>query len=165
MWLIIKFKKKKENFFKSELKKKIGLEIFYYNPMFKIKIQNKLRSYFKEVCLLDDYIFVYCKSFQNIKIVENLRFAKGLKYILSGCISSQKEILEFIKKCKKSEDQSGYLTNNFFELISNLNYKFKDGPFSNTIFKLIGIKNKKIEILLGDLRTKVDKNKFLISPV
>ena len=50
MWLIIKFKKKKENFFKSELKKKIGLEIFYYNPMFKIKIQNKLRSYFKEVC-------------------------------------------------------------------------------------------------------------------
>ena len=33
MWLIIKFKKKKENFFKSELKKKIGLEIFYYNPM------------------------------------------------------------------------------------------------------------------------------------
>ena len=68
MWLVIKLDKKKENFFKSELKKKIGLEIFYYNPMFKIKIQNKLRSYFKEVCLLDDYIFVYCKSFQNIKI-------------------------------------------------------------------------------------------------
>ena len=56
-------------------------------------------------------------------------------------------------------------SSNFFELISNLNYKFKDGPFSNTIFKLIGIKNKKIEILLGDLRTKVDKNKFLISPI
>ena len=133
--------------------------------MFKVKIQNKLRSYFKEVCLLDDYIFVYCKSFQNFKIVENLRFVKGLKYILSGCISSQKEILEFIKKCKNSENQSGYLTSNFFDLISDSNYKFKDGPFSNVIFKLIGIKNKKIEILLGNLRTKIDKNKFLINPV
>lgn len=165
MWLIVKLDKKKIDFLKTELKKKIGSEIQYYNPMFKVKIQNKLRSYFREVSLLDDYIFVYCKSFTNLKIVENIRFVKGLKYILSGYINSQKEILEFINKCKKSEDQSGYLTSNFFDLFSDTNYKFKDGPFSNMIFKLIRIDNKKIDILLGDLRTKIDKNKFLISPV
>lgn len=165
MWLIVKFEKGKLNFFKNELKKKLNSEIIYYYPKLKVEFQKNLKIYFKEKNLMNDYIFVYSKKFNNFTEIENLKFIKGLKYFLKGSNFSQLEISSFISKCKKTEDKDGYLTNSFYDLILNTDYKFTNGPFANTIFKLLKIEKKKIEIIVGNIKTKIDKNKFLISPI
>ncbi len=165
MWLIVKFEKGKINFFKSELKKKLNSEIIYYYPKLKVEFQKNYKIYFKEKNLMNDYIFVYSEKFSNLTEVENLKFVKGLKYFLKGSNYSQTEISSFISKCKKTEDKDGYLTNSFYDLILNADYKFTNGPLANTIFKLLKIDKKKIEIIVGNIKTKIDKNKFLISPI
>ena len=43
-------------------------------------------------------------EFNNPKTIEKLKYCRGLKYFLPGCIQSQKQIIEFISKCKKAED-------------------------------------------------------------
>ena len=47
------------------------------------------------------YNYGHITKFANQKILDNLQFTKGLKYFLSGFYKSQKEIKDFIKKCKK----------------------------------------------------------------
>ncbi|MDC0232276.1 hypothetical protein OAJ72_03220, partial [Pelagibacteraceae bacterium] len=76
---------------------------------------------------------------------------------------SQNEIKKFIDKCKNSEDKNGYLSQNFFELYVNSNYKFYSGPFAETIFKIVDLQKNKINILLGDIKTTINKNKFLFT--
>jgi|TARA_B100001094_G_C18102647_1_gene756643 hypothetical protein len=165
MWLIVKFEKGKLNFFQNELKKKLNTEIDYYYPKLKIKVHSSFKMYFKEINLMNDYIFVYSEKFANLSVVENLKFLKGLKYFLKGSNNSQLEISNFINKCKKTEDKDGYITRSLYDLILNTDYKFTNGPFANTIFKLLKIEKKKIEIIMGNIKTKIDKNKFLISPI
>ena len=164
MWLIVKFDKKNFFSFKKEFLHTLGKDTLFYSPKFCIKKNYKVKFNFKEINLLGDYIFVYSNLFKNLSIIESLKFTKGLKYFLSGCSYSQKEIRDFVKKCKDSEDKKGYLTNNFFDLIINTNYTFTDGPFVNKIFKIINFNKENIKILLGNIETSINKNKFLINP-
>ena len=52
-----------------------------------------------------------------------------------------------------------------FELSKGLEYKFSTGPFTNQIFKIINFQKNKIDILLGRLKTTVNRQDFLFSPV
>ena len=85
------------------------------------------------------------------------------KCVLNGFIQSQEEIKEFINKCKDAENNKGYLTQNFFELCINTKYKFISGPFADTIFKIIGIQKNKMNILLGDIKTTINKTEYLFN--
>ena len=100
------------------------------------------------------------KSFINA-----IKFAKGLKYFLDGYFFSQKEIKLFIDKCKESENEKGFLNQNFLELYKNFKYKFQSGPFVEQIFKILSFNKNRINILLGGVETSIKKDKFLISPV
>nr|ADH42970.1 hypothetical protein [uncultured SAR11 cluster alpha proteobacterium H17925_38M03] len=164
MWAVIKIEKKKLNFFTEDLKKKLGKNFIIYNP--KVLIQkyknNKLIS--SELELLGDYLFCFHKDFKNPITINKLKFIRGLKYILAGFVQSQKEINNFVKKCKRSENDKGFISANFLNLKENTNYKFASGPFANIIFKIISSQKNKIDILMGNLKTSIDKRKFLINP-
>jgi|TARA_B100000929_G_scaffold140303_1_gene111050 hypothetical protein len=165
MWAIIKFDKKKLELLKKDLKEKLGEDINVYKPklLFKKYKNNKLIN--KEFNLLGDYLFCFHKNFQDSSTISKLKFSKGLKYFLNGFVQSQKEINKFIKKCKESENEEGYLSQNFYELCINSNYQFSSGPFTEMIFKIIDLQKNKINILLGDIKTTIKKNKFQFRPL
>ena len=75
----------------------------------------------------------------------------------------QGDIDEFIKKCKNYENEEGYISKTFFELNINSYYKFSSGPFTDKIFKIIEIQKNKINILLGKVKTTMNKDRFLFS--
>ena len=137
MWTIIKVDKKKINFFKEDLTKKIGSKFKIYNPKLITQKYKNNKLIDKEFNLLGDYLFCYHEDFSNKFTINNLQFVKGLKYILNGFTQSQNEIINFINRCKDSEDKNGYLSSDFYSLENNMNYKFSSGPFANTIFKII----------------------------
>ena len=165
MWAIIKFDKKKLNILKKDFSEKLGEDFNIYSP--KIFIQkyknNKLIN--KEFSLLGDYLFCYHKKFSNPKTISRLKFVKGLKYFLTGFMQSQGDIKKFIEKCKEAEDQNGYLSQNFFKLSLNSEYKFYSGPFTDIIFKIVDFQKNKINILVGNIKTSIKSKDFLFYPV
>ena len=165
MWTIIRFKTKQLNILKEEFYKKLGKDLIFYNP--KILIQSLKKKKFSniKVNLLGDYIFCYHKSFKSISTLNNLRFSKGLKYFLEVSSKSQNEIESFILKLKKLEDTDGLIKKNIHELIEDKNYKFISGPFTNQIFSIIRLQRRNMEVLIGNLKTKIKKNKFLFNPI
>jgi hypothetical protein len=165
MWVVVKFNKKYFNTLKQQLSKKLGEDFICYRP--KIILQNykinKLISL--EIDLLDDYFFCYHKKFSNKQIINNLQFTKGLKYFLDGFALTQKEITDFINNCKKLEDKNGFISKNLVGVEINSMYKFITGPLTNKIFKIISFHKNKLNILINNFNTTVDKRDFLFNRV
>ena len=165
MWTIIKFDRKKLTFLKSDLDKKLGTNCKFYEPklLFKKYIKKKWKK--KEFNLLGDYLFCFNEKFNDSKVIKTMSYVRGLKYVLQGFNQSQKEISEFIEKCKESEGLDGYISEKLYDLQINSNYKFFSGPFTNSIFKILQLQKNKIRILMGDFKTTINKKKFLFQPV
>ena len=53
---------------------------------------------------------------------------------------------------------------NFFQLQKDLKYQFVSGPFVDKIFQIINIQQKGIKILMGNLKTTINKKDFLFNP-
>ena len=162
MWVVAKYDKKKTNFFLEDLKKKLNDEVVIYNPRVKIEKFVKKKLISKEFNILGDYIFCFNPKFENQKILNELQSTKGLKYFLKSFYKSQKEIKEFIKKCKKSENADGFISANFFDIEINKKYKFNSGPLLNLIFQVIEVQKTKIKILMGDKIATIRKG-FIFS--
>jgi len=165
MWIVIKFDKKNFDFFKKELKTKLSPGHTLYCPKILINKYKNNKLIKKEFNILGDYLFCYDKRFKDKENLAKLKFVKGLKDILSGFLFSQQEILKFIHRCKKFENNSGYITQNFFDLQEISEYKFVSGPFVDKIFQIINLQKNKINILIGDLKTTIKKKEFLFNPV
>ena len=165
MWAIIKIDINNLGYLRKDFKDKLGEEISIYSPKFIIQKYKKNKLTNKEFTLLGDYIFCFHKKFENPSMINSLKFSRGLKYFLCGYKQSQKDILQFIKQCKDSEDKDGYLTANFFKIYSNSLYKFSTGPFTDTIFKIISLQKSKMSILLGNIKTTICKKRFLFTPL
>ena len=165
MWKVLKIDQKSLGLLKEDLKKKLGQDFKIYIP--KLRIQkfknNKLIN--KEINLLGDYLFCFHKNFEYESTLNSLRFVRGLKYFLGGLSGSQNDIEKFIKKCKDSEGQEGYLSRNFFDLDLDRNYKFSSGPFADKIFKIINLQRNRIKVLMGNIKTTIKKKEFLFTPV
>ena len=160
MWSIFKFEKKQFHTLKNEIRNKLGNNFIIYRPQILInKHDGKNKLIKKEVDILGDYLFCFHKEFQKNKITEKLKFCKGIKYFIYGYKETQKEIIDFINKCKKNENKDGYISNDFLELLVNSNYKFASGPFSNKIFKILEINKFRLRIALGNIKTTINKNK------
>ena len=164
MWIVAKYDKKKANFFLDDLKKKLKEKVVIYNPKVKIEKFYKKKLISKEFNILGDYIFCFNPKFANQKILDNLQFTKGLKYFLSGFYKSQKEIKDFIKKCKKSENENGFISADFFDIELNKKYKFNSGPLLNLIFQVVEIQKTKFKVIMGDKIATIEKG-FLFSPL
>ena len=165
MWTIIKFEKKNLTFLKSDLKKKLGNNCKFYIPKLLFKRYTKKKLVKKEFNLLGDYLFCFNEKFNDSKIIKTINYARGLKYVLQGFNQSQNEITEFIEKCRVSEDSDGYISEQFYDLKINSNYKFFSGPFTNSIFKILQLQKNKIRILMGNFKTTINKKKFLFLPI
>ncbi len=165
MWTIIKFDRKSLNFLKSDLENKLGTKCKIYIPKLLYKKFTKKKLVKKEFNLLGDYLFCFNEKFRDTKVLKIINYSRGLKSVLQGFIQSQNEINDFIEKCKESEDENGYISEQFYDLKINSNYKFFSGPFSNSIFKILQIQKNKIKILMGNLKTTVNKKEYLFQPV
>ena len=66
-------------------------------------------------------------------------------------------------KCKKTENDNGYISTNFVQLNLNAKYKFISGPFSEKIFEVVGFQKNKIDIFLGNIKTRIKQNNFLFN--
>ena len=165
MWTIIKFDKKNLETLKKDFKEKLGDGFTIYNPKFCIQRYKKNKLVNKEFHLLNDYLFCFHKNFDNPQIINRLKYTKGLKYFLDGFNHSQEEIKKFIQKCKSLENSKGYLSQNFFEAHINSRYKFSSGAFIDMIFKIIDLQKNKINILLGNIKTTINKDEFLFNPL
>ena len=165
MWTVIKIDQKKIEFLLEDLKKKLGSDFSIYNPKLQIQTYKNNKLIEKEFNLLGDYLFCFHKKLNDRRIVNTLQYCKGIKCILEGFFQSQTEIKNFVERCKKSETDKGYLTQDFFEININSKFQFISGPFSNSIFNIIELQKNKIKILLGNLKTTVNKKEFLFKPV
>tara|TARA_B100000029_G_scaffold516296_1_gene628511 strand:+ start:6012 stop:6509 length:498 start_codon:yes stop_codon:yes gene_type:complete len=165
MWTIIKFDKKKIDFLKKDFSKKLGKDFIIYNPKLFIQKYKKNKLINKEFNILGDYLLCFHKDFKNPTTISKLKFCRGLKYFLNGFTQSQNEIEKFVCKCKNSENKEGYLSQSFYQININSKYKFASGPFTEKIFEIINLQKNKIDILMGNIKTTINKKKFLINPL
>ena len=114
---------------------------------------------------MGDYLFCYHENFDKPYFVNILKFTKGVKNFIEGYKSSQKDIEQFIHRCKNSENSSGYLTNSFYNLYENSKFKFNSGVFSNFIFEIVNLQKNKMNILLGNLKITTEKEKFILKSI
>jgi uncharacterized protein (UPF0335 family) len=165
MWAVIKFDRKNFHLLKEDFLKKIGKDFIIYRP--KILIQkyknNKLIN--KEADILGNYLFCFHESFCKKSTINQLKFSRGLKYFLNGFTELQQDVQNFVEKCKNLEDEKGYISQSLFEININSNYKFYSGPFAEKIFKIINLQKNEIDILIGNLKTTINKKEFLFIPV
>jgi hypothetical protein len=165
MWSVIKIDRKKINFFKDEINKKLGENCEFYTPKLHIEGLRNNKKINKEIYLLGDYIFCFNKNFKNQKILQHLKNTRGLKYVLDGFISAQDEILQFVKKCKSLENKEGFIKQNVFSIYENKNYKFLSGPLAGTILKVLEFNKNKLSVLVENVKVKIDRKKYLFEPV
>ena len=165
MWIILRYKKNNFQFLINVLKEKFQNDLEIYNPKFKTNLRVKNKLITNELTLLGDYFFCYHKEFNNPNIINSLKFTKGLKDFIQGYKFSQKDIQDFIKRCRKSENDEGYLTNKFYNLYKNTKFKFNSGLFSNFVFEIINLQKNKINLLLGNLKITTEKEKFIFKSI
>ena len=104
---------------------------------------------------------------KNLKkdVLNLVKYCRGLKYLLSDCINSQKEINAFIENCKKFENKDGFLSYKFFSAEVNKNYEIISGPFLGQVAKILNDQKNKVNLLLGNIKASIDKKSFLFKPV
>mgnify|MGYP001258899687 CR=1 FL=1 len=165
MWAVIKIDKKKVSFLKNDFSKKIGADFEIYDPKICVQKFKNNKIITKEINLLGDYIFCFHKSFKDKKMINSLKFVKGLKYFLNGFNQSQSDLENFINKCRNSENNNGHLSSEFFNLAINKKFKFSSGPFTSKIFQIIELQKNKIKIAMGKIETTIKKEDFSFLPI
>tara|TARA_B100000700_G_C14757941_1_gene720675 strand:+ start:171 stop:671 length:501 start_codon:yes stop_codon:yes gene_type:complete len=166
MWTVLKFDRKNLNGLLKDLSKKLNTKPKIYQPKIRFNVlkENKILSK-NETFLLNDYLLCYHDSFKNIKIIESLKYCKGLKYFLKGYINSQNEINDFIQKCENHNDKEGYLKQSFFDFSKDKKLKFISGPFTDMVFNILSEQNNKIKILINNSKVTLSNTKYLFKPV
>jgi hypothetical protein len=162
MWTIIKFENKNFFYLRNNLIEKFKNNITIYKPKIKVVKYLKRKKFVKEINLLGDYLFCYNKEFKDQAILKQASCIKGLKYFVQGYKSSQKEIEQFIAKCKEYEDEKGYLSGNFFDFFEDKEIKLSSGPLAGLIFKILKLHKNKLNFMLGNFRVSANKENLSI---
>lgn len=164
MWAVIKLNNNNIGLFKNDLKKKIGQDFKLYSPKLSIQKFKKNKLTKVDLNLLGNYIFFFHKDIKNKNLQNILKFTRGAKFVLNGFIESQDELVKFISKCKSSENENGFISENFFDFDLFKSYRFSSGPFTNEIFKILCIQKNKLKVLIGEIKTTINRKEFLYSP-
>ena len=114
MWIVLKCKKKEQNFLVKELIEKISNNIKIYIPKIQLRYFSKKKITSQSKPLLGDYLFCYHEKFKYLNIINMTNFLKSLRYILKDFIQSQKEINLLVNRCDYYEDKEGFLLQDFF---------------------------------------------------
>ena len=161
MWAILKFQKNNLSLLKDDLNKKLGQDMKIYIPKLRIqKFQNnKLKS--KEINLLGDYMFCFHTNLKEKKIVNSLRYTRGLKYFLNGFNQSQKKSKNLLRNVKFLKIKMVFYQR-VFEIELNKKYKFSSGPFTDKIFQIINLQKNRIKVLIGNMKTTIKRKSFCL---
>ena len=165
MWTVLKFDKKNFEILKQTFSHTLGDGFKFYRPKILLQKYNKNRLISKEIDLLGDYLICFHIKFSDKNILQILKSKKGVKYFLNNFQTSQKEISDFVTNCRKFENDKGYIIKNLVQTEINAFYKFLTGPFTNKIFKLVSLENKKLNILLENLNISIDKRDIFFSRI
>jgi len=165
MWTIIKIDQNLSNLFKQDFEKNIGSELVVYSPKYLVQYFQKNKLKFKEIKLLNNYVFCFNSNFKKLNFINRIKYFKGFKSCIPGYLETQKEIVQFISKCKESENNSGYIQNSFFIINYKNNYKLKTGVFNNKIFEIMKFQKNRIEIMIGNLKVSTKRKDFLAQPI
>ena len=166
MWIVAKTKKRELHILKKELIKKFGSKIKFYNP--KIQYQKYINNKIKRIdkFILENYIFCYHENLKQNKIINEIKFLKGLEYFLSGYHQNQGEIIKFINYCKSFENKDGYLSQVFFKKMIIKKAQFISGPFTNMVFEILKKEKNNLKIIVGNVVTTISNNSnYLYRPV
>ena len=133
MWAIIKINSKKINLFKQDFNKYFDSNFKIYEPKIKIKYlkRNNIKLH-KDVSILGNYLFCFHSSLGAPDKVNYIKKFRGLKLFLEGHIQCQKEIVNFIKRCKDNEDKEDICFKTFYQEI-NRSYEFYLGFYQKDI--------------------------------
>ena len=114
MCIIAKYKMNELSILKKKLKEILGDEPRYFIPKIKYTkiIKKKFISFQKSI--LEGYLICFHNKFASRDIMNIIKYTKGINYILEGFKNNQKDIIEFVNKCKKFEDNKGFITQGFF---------------------------------------------------
>ena len=166
MWIVFKYKINQLNILKKSLRDLLGNDLEYFIPRIKydLIIKTKIKTFQKSI--LEGYLICFDEKFNDKNIVNRLKYTKGINYILDGFQTSQNEILDFVNKCKKFQDQEGFMKQDFFSKTNFTKARFISGPFTNLVFEVLSQQADKIEILIGKYKTILSKNsRFLYKPI
>ena len=166
MWIVAKYKINEINNLKKSFKEILGNDPEYYFP--KVKYNRIIKRQLKIVkkSVLEDYFMCFHPQFKNTNVLNILKFTRGLKCILEGFKNNQNEISKFINRCKKFEDENGYLKQDFFNTDNFVKGKFISGPFTNLVFDILSKEAGKIEVLIGKYKIALPKDSnFLYRPI
>ena len=105
------------------------------------------------------------EDFSKRSVLTSLKYCKGLKYFITSFLNNQKEIENFIEKCKKNEDENGFIRSTFFEFNNTKNFEFISGPFTNMIIRILHENKLNIRASLGKYNVTVSKEENLFRPV
>jgi len=165
MWIIIKLKSREFETLKQDFKKKLKIEPQFFFPKLrfqKIK-KNKLISCASP--LLGDYVFCFHPKFNNENTLRNINYLKGLKSFLSGFKSYQKDLLNFINRCKKFEDEDGFIKQSFFDFAAIKKIRFLSGPFTDIIFKIMNRQKDRMQVSDGNVSISFSTERYLFEAV
>ncbi len=165
MWTIVKVDKRKIDFLMKEFKEKLGNDVKFYMPKLRLKKFFKKKFFFRESLMLGDYLLCFHKDFSKKSVLSSLKYCRGLKYFLYDFLRSQKEIENFVTKCKKNEDEDGFIKQTFFEFKNKVKYEFISGPFTSLIFSILNENNSNIQAIIGKYKATVSKEGNLFRPV
>ncbi len=165
MWTIIKFDKKRFTDLKKNFNQKLGSNSVFYIPKIKIRKNSKKTQKNYEFDLLGDYAFCYNKKIEENSVLNSLKNTIGLKYFLNGFSICQKQITEFIERCKHHEDEEGFLKQDFFDINGKTNFQFTAGPFNKFFFHLIEERKKKYIVTLNSFKINISKDKTLFRTI
>ena len=166
MWIIVKYKLHEINTLKNKLKEILGNAPEYFMP--KIKYNKIVKKKFKtfQKSILEGYLICFHSKFNSRDILNILKYTRGISYILGGLKNNQKEILNFVNRCKNFEDENGFIKQDFFDSNNFTRAKFVSGPFTNLVFDILSKQADKIEILIGKYKTTISKDSnFLYRPI
>lgn len=168
MWIVIKYDKKNFYNLQKDLSEKIGEKPIFYIPKIKLQYVKKNKVLNKVRLILNDYLFCYHEKFKDKNFLQIIKYARGIKNLIPNFKEAQKEIINFIQRCKRTEDKNGFITSKFFDFLSdfkNKKYRFQSGPFTNFIFKVIDAQRDNLFISIGNYKTTVRNNKYLFETV
>ena len=165
MWAILKIDKKYLSLLKRDILSKLGNEVKFYIPKLQLKKFSKKKIFIKEKLLLGDYLFCFHNDFSKNSTITSLKYCRGLKYFLSTFLDCQKEINDFIQKCKTHEDEKCFIRSTFFEFKNKNSFEFISGPFTNMIFEILNENKISIRASMGKYMITVSKEENLFRPV
>ena len=120
MWTVLEIDQNLLNIFRKDFKKNTSSEAEIYCPKYLVQHFRKNKLKFKEIKLLNNYIFCFNSNFKNSNFLNTIKYLKGFKSCVPGYLNTQKEIIRYIKDQTNANLQNAINTLRLFDALKEL---------------------------------------------